>query len=113
LVKKPVVGLNDRGAKIPRRELLSQVHQEKSMATRKKPSLPVAEAEAPDVESLEYTTKVEPVSPDTLSSAPVPDRETQIREAAYAAHERRGWQGGDPTQDWLDAEAEWERQQKS
>jgi hypothetical protein len=82
------------------------------MVTRKKPSLPVAEAAAPDAESLEYTTEIEPMSSETLSSAPTPDRETQIREAAYAAHERRGGQGGDPAQDWLDAEAEWERQQK-
>jgi len=34
------------------------------------------------------------------------EREQAIREAAYAAYERRGKTEGNPEQDWLDAEAE-------
>ncbi len=34
------------------------------------------------------------------------DREQAIREAAYAAYERRGKTEGNAEQDWLDAEAE-------
>jgi hypothetical protein len=37
-------------------------------------------------------------------------REEAIRRAAYEAYERRGGQGGDEHQDWLDAEAEVDRQ---
>ena len=33
-------------------------------------------------------------------------REEAIRQAAYAAYERRGSTGGNEVQDWLDAEAE-------
>lgn len=40
-------------------------------------------------------------------------REEAIRRAAYEAYERRGGQGGDERQDWLDAEAEVDRQRAS
>lgn len=36
-------------------------------------------------------------------------RERMIAEAAYYRAERRGFQGGDPGQDWLDAEVEIDR----
>lgn len=38
------------------------------------------------------------------------DREAAIRRAAYEAYERRGGESGHETQDWLDAEAEVDRQ---
>jgi len=34
------------------------------------------------------------------------DRESMIAEAAYYLAERRGFDGGDPVADWLEAEAE-------
>jgi choline dehydrogenase-like flavoprotein len=34
------------------------------------------------------------------------DRESMIAEAAYYRAERRGFDGGDPVSDWLEAEAE-------
>lgn len=34
------------------------------------------------------------------------ERNRMIAETAYYRAERRGFQGGDPVQDWLDAEAE-------
>jgi hypothetical protein len=37
------------------------------------------------------------------------DREQMIREAAYFKAERRGFVGGSPEQDWIDAEAEADR----
>jgi hypothetical protein len=37
------------------------------------------------------------------------DRARMIAEAAYYKAERRGFVGGDPLQDWLDAEAEIDR----
>jgi hypothetical protein len=40
---------------------------------------------------------------------PRADREQMIREAAYFKAERRGFAGGSPEQDWLEAEAEIER----
>lgn len=36
----------------------------------------------------------------------LPDRERMIAEAAYFRAERRGFSGGDPLTDWLEAEAE-------
>jgi len=38
------------------------------------------------------------------------EREAAIRRAAYEAYERRGGEAGHETQDWLDAEAEVDRQ---
>jgi hypothetical protein len=35
-----------------------------------------------------------------------PERERMIAEAAYFRAERRGFSGGDPLTDWLEAEAE-------
>lgn len=37
------------------------------------------------------------------------EREQMIAEAAYYRAEQRGFQGGDPVQDWIEAEAEVER----
>lgn len=39
-------------------------------------------------------------------------RQQMIAEAAYFLAERRGFNGGDPGQDWLEAEAEIERRLK-
>lgn len=41
------------------------------------------------------------------------DREALIRQAAYFRAESRGFAGGSPEQDWLDAEAEVDRKQAS
>jgi hypothetical protein len=41
--------------------------------------------------------------PEQVSAA---QRERMIAEAAYFKAERRGFQGGDPAQDWIEAEAE-------
>ncbi|MBE0618268.1 MAG: DUF2934 domain-containing protein [Proteobacteria bacterium] len=37
------------------------------------------------------------------------DREQMIRQAAYFRAEQRGFRGGSPEQDWLDAESEIEK----
>lgn len=41
-----------------------------------------------------------------VSGITLPQRERMIAEAAYYRAEHRGFQGGDPQQDWLEAEAE-------
>lgn len=43
------------------------------------------------------------------SSIPPEQRKQMIEEAAYYRAESRGFHGGDPLQDWLEAEAEIER----
>lgn len=45
--------------------------------------------------------------PVTIGS--IEDRERMIAEAAYYKAEGRGFNGGDPLQDWLDAESEIDR----
>jgi hypothetical protein len=44
-----------------------------------------------------------------LSGAAAQRRQAMIREAAYFCAERRGFVGGDPVNDWLEAEAEIDR----
>jgi hypothetical protein len=41
-----------------------------------------------------------------LSSLPLEERQRMIAEAAYFRAQARGFQGGDPVDDWLTAEAE-------
>ncbi|MFM9925872.1 DUF2934 domain-containing protein [Variovorax sp. H27-G14] len=62
-------------------------------------------------ETLPTTSDVpsDPPRPDVPAGEPV-SRDEAIRRAAYAAYERRGGQSGDETQDWLEAEAEVDRQ---
>lgn len=83
------------------------------MASKKK-SAPVADTQsaASAAEHPEYATQMpsEP-APQAPAPAQASDREAQIREAAYAAYERRSGAEGDAVQDWLDAEAQWERDQ--
>jgi len=45
----------------------------------------------------------------SIESITASEREQLIAEAAYYRAERRGFQGGDPMQDWIEAEAEVER----
>jgi len=45
----------------------------------------------------------------TMENISASEREQLIAEAAYYRAERRGFQGGDPVQDWIEAEAEVER----
>lgn len=42
----------------------------------------------------------------TTSDITPEQREQMIAEAAYFRYERRGFQGGDPQRDWLEAEVE-------
>ena len=49
------------------------------------------------------TTRVKAVASRSISAE---ERVRMISEAAYYRAEERGFQGGDPEQDWLDAEAE-------
>lgn len=46
---------------------------------------------------------------DELTRAAAQRRQSMIREAAYFRAERRGFVGGDPIRDWLEAEAEIDR----
>lgn len=39
-----------------------------------------------------------------MDDPPATDRSQMIAEAAYYLAEQRGFDGGDPVQDWLDAE---------
>lgn len=45
----------------------------------------------------------------TRQRIPEHERRRQIAEAAYYRAERRGFQGGDPVDDWLVSEAEYDR----
>ena len=50
-----------------------------------------------------------PAHPDTLSSTQIPapeDYQRRVAEAAYYRALERGFQGGDPVDDWLQAEQE-------
>lgn len=63
-------------------------------------------------EHPEFATEMPPEPPPQESTGTqATDREARIREAAYAAYERRGGTDDDAVQDWLDAEAQWERDQ--
>ena len=64
-------------------------------------------------EHPEYVNELAPEAllPATVS-AQAPEREAQIRDIAYAAYERRGAVDGNAVQDWLNAEAQWESDQK-
>lgn len=80
------------------------------MATKKKVTQAATTLAAPTAEHPEYATEFsEPFAESATEESEVRnDREEQIRQAAYAAFERRGGQGGSPEQDWLDAETQWE-----
>lgn len=56
-------------------------------------------------------TNVQPVSAQSGSQVPISseERHRMIAEAAYCLAEQRGFQGGSPEQDWLEAEAQVER----
>lgn len=59
-------------------------------------------------EDLSSETNREP--PDGARAPDAGSREDEVRRAAYAAHQRRGGGPGSELQDWLDAEAEIDRQ---
>jgi hypothetical protein len=61
---------------------------------------------AAKVAAVQRTRKVPATSTENLTAD---EREQMIAEAAYFRAERRGFQGGDPVQDWIEAEAEVER----
>jgi hypothetical protein len=53
------------------------------------------------------------IAGDTTAAAPTAQREDSIREAAYFYFEARGRVGGHELEDWLRAEAEFERLQRN
>lgn len=60
-------------------------------------------------------TRANPASPTRQSGAEkikAEQRQLMIAEAAYYLAEHRGFQGGDPGRDWLQAEAEIDRKLK-
>ena len=54
-------------------------------------------------------SQVSATSQGISSSIPLEQRKQRIEEAAYYRDESRSFHGGDPLQDWLEAEAEIER----
>jgi hypothetical protein len=91
------------GAESPRRK--------QTMASKKKVSVAMTEASQSTADHPEYATELPVLAaqPKTAGFDITNDREEQIRQAAYAAFERRNGQEGSPEQDWLEAEAQWER----
>jgi len=61
---------------------------------------------AAKVAAVRRTKKTPAMTMENISAS---EREQLIAEAAYYRAERRGFQGGDPVQDWIEAEAEVER----
>jgi hypothetical protein len=56
--------------------------------------------------TLKDVSATRPITPQNLSPE---DRQRMIAEAAYYLAEHRAFQGGDQTQDWLQAEQEIDR----
>lgn len=79
------------------------------MASKKKVPVVMSEPAVSASDHPEYATEVPEPPPEARTSEDGHDREEQIRQAAYAAYERRGGTDGDAVQDWMDAEAQWER----
>lgn len=79
------------------------------MASKKKVPVVMSEPVASAADHPEYATEAPEPLPKAATSEEGHDREEEIRQAAYAAYERRGGTDGDTVQDWLDAEAQWER----
>jgi len=61
---------------------------------------------AAKVAAVQRTKKTSATSTKSITAS---EREQLIAEAAYYRAERRGFQGGDPVQDWIEAEVEVER----
>lgn len=70
-------------------------------ASVKKQGLPSIEAPLSGIASIAMPQN----NSDSTASSPE-ERQRMIAEAAYYRAERRGFDGGDQTQDWLEAEAE-------
>jgi hypothetical protein len=68
-----------------------------------KPNTTASSAQAPKEAPAEKAT---PRSTSGKASITPEERHRMIRDAAYYRAERRGFVGGDPRQDWLDAENE-------
>lgn len=81
------------------------------MAAKKKVPAAVVEPAASPADHPEYAVELpeHATVAEASTGEAANDRDEQIRQAAYAAFERRGGQEGTPEQDWLDAEGEWER----
>jgi hypothetical protein len=91
------------GAESPRKK--------QTMASKKNVPVAMTEPSQSTADHPEYATELpeRAAEPETAGSELTNDREEQIRQAAYAAFERRNGQEGSPEQDWLDAEAQWDR----
>lgn len=76
---------------------LPQANEEKSSAGASMPRTPTSSASArsPEVKANDLTRSIS-----------MEERYRLIAEAAYYRAEKRGFQGGDPTQDWIQAEKE-------
>ncbi len=75
------------------------------------PKKAVAKRAAPtsaETSKKRATKKTKGAGAETLRAGPVTaeERHRMIAEAAYYIAERRGFQGGDPEQDWREAEAQ-------
>lgn len=79
------------------------------------PLSPIPEATLPSKVSIKRTAgakptigSLDPVNQEDARISPE-HRQSMIREAAYFHAERRGFLGGDPMQDWMEAEVEIDR----
>ncbi|HUD32384.1 MAG TPA: DUF2934 domain-containing protein, partial [Variovorax sp.] len=82
--------------------------EKESIASKKKVPVVMSEPIASAADHPEHATEAPEPPPKAATSEDGHDREEQIRQAAYAAYERRGGTDGDAVQDWLDAEVQWE-----
>ena len=77
---------------------------------------PFKERPVPTTEPIAETPPVEPIATPTSTTQAAADpasdpgaREARIRDRAYRRYEERGGTAGEELQDWLDAEAEEQR----
>jgi len=82
----------------------------KAAAKAEPEKAPAKKAEAPRKPAAKKTVaRAVEAQVDTRSTVTTEERRRMIAEAAYLRAERRGFSGGDPTDDWLSAEAEIDR----
>lgn len=83
--------------KAPAKKAVSKANGKKPAATSARKTVTKAKAPTP------AKAKQGPISSPTVSSE---ERWRMVAEAAYLRAEKRGFTGGNPTDDWLAAEAE-------
>ena len=89
---------NDRRPETRSQEPALEKQAPKAAPQRAVPPAPSGEAPA--------QTKKAPQKPETAQQVTAEERWNRIAEAAYYHAEKRGFVGGDPAQDWAEAEAE-------